>query len=94
MLWECVFDLISHRLLGGLVSGFDRVGVLDCPLGLSVSLVKGIGCVLRGHVAGGPIWYGFARVMVSCGLNLLLSSLGWVGWCWDFALPVGGARVP
>ena len=93
VLWEWVFGLIRSWLLSCLVSGFGGVGVLVWPLILRVWLVVGVSCVLCGFVAGGPIWRGFPRVVVGCGLDLLLGSPGWVGRCWDLAFTVRGARV-
>ena len=93
VLWEKVFGLIRSWLLGGLVCSFDGVGVLVWPLILRVLLVVSISCVLCGFVVGGPIWRGFPRVVVGCGLSLLLGPPGRVGRCWNLAFTVRGARV-
>jgi len=93
VLWEWVFGLIRGWLLDSLLGGFGGVSVLVEVVVIGVLLVVGVSYILRGFVFDGLAWRGFPRLVVSCGLGLVLGPSGWVGRCWNLAFAVGGARV-
>ena len=93
LLWECAIWLVGCRLLCGFVSCFGLVGVVARLLKLGALVLKGFVGVLRGLVAGSPVGLDVARVVGGCWWELLLGSLGWVRWLWNFAFKVGAACV-